>query len=47
MHWHGDVLKAAPTIHKFVDDLNNSIARKMEALLGSSNMKLGLDETGA
>jgi len=40
-----DVLKAVSTIHRYIDDLNDPIARKMEALLASFNMKLHLDES--
>jgi hypothetical protein len=40
-----DVLKAVSTVRRYIDDWNNPIARKMEALLGSFNMQLHLDET--
>jgi hypothetical protein len=40
-----DVLKAVSTIRRYIDDLNDPIARKMEALLASFNMKLRLDES--
>lgn len=40
-----DVLKAVHTIGRYIDDLNEPIARKMEAILGSFNRQLRLDET--
>ena len=40
-----DVLKAASTIGRYIDDMNEPIARKLEALLGSFNWQLRLDET--
>ncbi|KAF8219085.1 hypothetical protein L208DRAFT_1555854, partial [Tricholoma matsutake] len=40
-----DVLKAVSTIHRYIDDLNDPIAHKMEALLASFNMKLCLNES--
>jgi len=40
-----DVLKAAPTIGRYIDDMNEPIARKLEVLLGSFNRQLRLDET--
>ena len=40
-----DVLKAVSTIHRYIDDLNDPIACKMEALLASFNMKLHLNES--
>ena len=40
-----DVLKAVSTIGRYIDDLNEPIARKMEAILGSFNRQLRLDET--
>jgi len=40
-----DVLKAASTIGRYIDDWNNHTARKLEALLGSFNRQLTLDET--
>jgi len=39
-----DVLKAVSTIGKYVDDLNDPTACKIEALLGSFNWQLCLDE---
>ncbi|KAF8801777.1 hypothetical protein BYT27DRAFT_7226676 [Phlegmacium glaucopus] len=42
---HCDVLKAASTIHKYVEDLNDPIAHKMESILGSFNTKLHLEQT--
>ena len=39
-----DVLKAVSTIGRYIDDLNEPIARKMEAILGSFNRQLHLDE---
>jgi hypothetical protein len=42
---HRDVLKAVSTIGRYIDDLNEPIARKMEAILGSFNRQLRLDET--
>ena len=41
-HW--DVLKAVSTIGRYIDDLNEPIAHKMEAILGSFNRQLHLDE---
>jgi hypothetical protein len=40
-----DVLKAASTIGKYTNDMNDPLARKMEALLGSFNRLLRLEET--
>ena len=40
-----DVLKAVSTIGKYLDGLNDPIARKIETLLGSFNMQLHLEET--
>ena len=40
-----DVLKAASTLRRYTDNLNDPTARKMEALLASFNMKLRLDES--
>jgi hypothetical protein len=40
-----DVLKAASTINKYLDDLDNPVARKLEALLGSFNRQLRLEES--
>jgi hypothetical protein len=40
-----DLLKAVSTIGRYVDDLNEPIARKMEAVLGSFSRQLRLDET--
>ena len=40
-----DVLKAVSTISRYIEDLNNPVAHKMEALFGSFNMQLRLDET--
>lgn len=42
---HRDALKAASTIRRYIEDLNDPIARKMEALLASFNMKIRVDET--
>ena len=42
-----DVLKAASTIGKYTNELNDPLARKIEALLGSFNRKLCLEETTA
>ena len=42
---HHDVLKAVSTICRYIEDLNNPIAQKMEALLGTFNMKIRLDES--
>jgi len=39
-----DILKAVSTIGRYVGDLNDPIAYKIEALLGSFNMQLHLDE---
>ena len=40
-----DVLKAVSTIGRYIEDMNDPIARKVEALLGSFNMQLRLEET--
>ena len=40
-----DILKAASTINRYLDDLNNPIARKLEGLLGSFNRQLHLEES--
>jgi len=40
-----DVLKAASTITRYTDDMNDPTARKIEALLGVFNRQLQLDET--
>ena len=42
---HCDALKAALTIHnRYIEDLNDPIAWKMEALLATFNMRICLDE---
>ena len=40
-----DVLKAVSTIRRYIEDLNDPIARKMEALFMSFNMKIHSDES--
>ena len=40
-----DVLKAVSTINRYIDDQNDPISRKIEALLQSFTMQLHLDET--
>jgi hypothetical protein len=40
-----EVLKAVPTIGKYTNDLNDPVARKIEALLGSFTRQLHLEET--
>jgi len=40
-----DVLKAASTITRYTEDMNEPIVCKMEALLGAFNRQLRLDET--
>lgn len=42
---HRDALKAVSTIHRYIEDLNDPIARKMEALLASFNMNIRVDES--
>lgn len=42
---HRDALKAVSTIRRYIEDLNNPIARKMEALLASFNMKIRVDKS--
>ena len=42
-----DILKAASTIGKYTNELNDPLARKIEALLGSFNRQLCLEETTA
>ena len=42
---HREVLKAVSTIRRYVEDLNDPVARKMEAHLASFNMKIRLDGT--
>ncbi|KIM36342.1 hypothetical protein M413DRAFT_78330 [Hebeloma cylindrosporum] len=44
---HRDALKATATIARYIEDLNDPIARKMESLLASFNMKIRLDESRA
>ena len=39
-----DVLKAVSTINKYISDLNDPFARKMEIILGSFNRQIRLDE---
>ena len=40
-----DVLKAVSTIRRYIEDFNDPIARKMEALFTSFNMKIRSDES--
>jgi hypothetical protein len=40
-----DVLKAVSTISRYIEDMNDPIAHKVEALLGSFNMQLHFKET--
>jgi hypothetical protein len=40
-----EVLKAISTIGRYMDDLNELIACKMEVILGSFSRQLRLDET--
>ena len=40
-----DVLKAVSTIRQYVEDLNDPISRKLEALLASFNMNLCVDQS--
>ncbi|KAF8149040.1 hypothetical protein B0H34DRAFT_667879 [Crassisporium funariophilum] len=40
-----EVLKAVLTIGRYIEDMNDPIARKVEAILGSFNRQLRLDET--
>ena len=40
-----DVLKAVSTIEKYTNDLNDPMAWKIEALLGSFNRQLRLEDT--
>ena len=40
-----ECLEAVSTISRYIDDLNNPIARKFEALLVSFNRQLRLEET--
>jgi hypothetical protein len=42
--WH-EVLKAVLTIIRYIEDLNNPIAHKLEAILGSFNRQLYLEES--
>jgi hypothetical protein len=42
--WH-DILKAVSTISRYAEDLNYPIAHKFEALLGSFNRQIRLEET--
>jgi hypothetical protein len=39
------ILKAVSTIGKYTNDMNDPLARKIEALLGSLNRQLRLEET--
>ena len=40
-----DVFKAASTIIKYTNDLNDPLSRRIETLLGSFNRQLCLEET--
>ena len=40
-----EVLKAVSTVGRYIEDMNDPIARKLEALLGSFNMQVRLEET--
>lgn len=40
-----DIVKAISTINRYVEDLNDPLARKVEALLGTFNRHLRLNET--
>ena len=40
-----DALKAASTLCWYIEDWNDPIARKMEAILASFNMKICMDES--
>jgi hypothetical protein len=40
-----DVLKAVSTVSRYAEDLDHPIAHKFEALLGSFNRQLRLEET--
>ena len=40
---HCEVLKAVSTIHRYIEDLNDPIARTMETHLASLSMKIRLD----
>jgi len=40
-----DVLKATSTLSKFIEKMDDPVARKLEGLLCSLNMQLRLDET--
>ena len=40
-----DVLKAVSTICRYTEDINEPIAQKVEAILGSFNRQICLDET--
>lgn len=42
-----EVLQAMSTIGSYIEDLNDPIARKIEAVLGSFNMQVRLDEVNA
>ena len=42
---HHDVLKAVSTICRYIEDLNDPITWKMEALLGIFNMNIRLDKS--
>ncbi|KIJ90740.1 hypothetical protein K443DRAFT_14981 [Laccaria amethystina LaAM-08-1] len=42
---HRDALKAVSTIRQYVEDLNDPIAQKLEALLASFNRKLCVDQS--
>ena len=40
-----DLLKATSTITRYTEEMDDPIARKLEALLGTFNRQLHLDET--
>ncbi|KAF8888577.1 hypothetical protein BD779DRAFT_450227 [Infundibulicybe gibba] len=42
---HRDVLKAVSTISEYIDEWNDPISRKMEAMLGSFSKQMRLRET--
>jgi hypothetical protein len=42
---HCDALKAVSTICRYIEDLNDPISQRMEALLSSFNMNICIDES--
>ena len=43
-HGHLYALKASSTLRRYVEDVNNSIAHKLEVILGSLNAEIRVDK---